>query len=341
MSRTRKAACSAAVLVTEAMRGADVPSSASRSRCGLRTARNPSAFAARTIRLVIGAILVAALAIPRPAYALFGEEDWISGQNQTLFSLLWEEIEHTAQLSTLIANAKFMVGSVNEMLALARTARRVFEAIKSYDLKALERDALQSLYKSIPESRGLATEIDTLYREGRAIQDGSFWTRVGAKDAQVSYQARKIWEHGYKATLWPLVLPGEGHLRRGPSIVEAKVATRYRVSGDEARRAFEQTAIAILAGKVKAIAQDAELKDRVDLKREATRAQLELQRTADAAEVRRLQEQAVAEDQNEREALESFQRQMSGGLRAGAEDLVGAPRWIDLSKPERRPAWTW
>ncbi|MEQ8977137.1 MAG: hypothetical protein RL846_04365, partial [Deltaproteobacteria bacterium] len=68
--------------------------------------------------------------------------------------------------------------------------------------------------------------------------------------------------------------------------------------------------------------------------------QLELQRTADAAELRRLREQAVAEDQNEREALESFQRQMSGGLRAGAEDLVGPPRWADR-KPTRRSAWIW
>ncbi|MEQ9498161.1 MAG: hypothetical protein RIT81_14915 [Deltaproteobacteria bacterium] len=304
------------------------------------TAHGRARRARQPIRLIGGAILALTLAIPRPAYALFGEEDWLSGQNQTLMALLWEELEHTTQLSTLIANAKFMVGSVNELLALARTARRVFEAIKNYDLEALERDVLQSLYRAIPESQGLAQEIDTLYRDGRAIHEGKFWTRIGAKDAKVSYQARKLWEHGYKATLWPLVLPGEGHLRRGPSIVEAKVATRYQVSGDEARRAFEQSAIAILAGKVKAFAADAELKDRVDLKREATRAQLELQRTADAAELRRLREQAVAEDQNEREALESFQRQMSGGLRAGAEDLVGPPRWADR-KPTRRSAWIW
>ncbi|MEQ9488561.1 MAG: hypothetical protein RIM72_06160, partial [Alphaproteobacteria bacterium] len=70
------------------------------------TAHGRARRASQPIRLIGGAILALTLAIPRPAYALFGEEDWISGQNQTLMALLWEELEHTTQLSTLIANAK-------------------------------------------------------------------------------------------------------------------------------------------------------------------------------------------------------------------------------------------
>ncbi|HHH28813.1 MAG TPA: hypothetical protein ENK57_10785 [Polyangiaceae bacterium] len=163
-----------------------------------------------------------------------------------------------------------------------------------------------------------------------AIHEGTFWTRIGSKDPQVSYQMRKLWEHGYKATVWPLVLPGKGHMRRGPSIVEAKVAARYRVSGDEARRAWEQTALSVVAKKIAAISEDAELKGHVELRREATRAQLELQRTTDAAELRRLEEQAVAEDQSDREALEAFQVQMAEGLRAGAGLLVE-------TGPQRKP----
>ncbi len=90
-----------------------------------------------------------------------------------------------------------------------------------------------------------------------------------------------------------------------------------------------------MAGKIKAFTEDAELKGHVELRREATRAQLELQRTADAAELRRLEEQAVAEDQNDRETLEAFQVQMAEGLREGASLLVGS----GPQKEERERRW--
>ena len=294
----------------------------------------------RSKPFVTAAIVAVSLsAVPKNAWALFGQGDWISGQNQMLMALLAEEIEHSAQLSTVITNARLIVGSTNELLSIARTTRRVLKAMQTYDLDRLRDDALAGLYQAIPESRSLSIEIQSLYQEGRAIQEGRFWTRIGSKDPNVSRQMHKLWAHGYKSVIWPLVLPGQGHLRRGPNVIEEKVAMRYRVSGDQARRAYEQTALGVLAKKVDSYVRDAELKDRVDLKQAATATQLSLQQTADTAEMRRLHEQRVAEDQANREDLEALQVHVGRALSDGAGSLISLPG--EEATGGRGTEWTW
>ena len=59
-------------------------------------------------------ILVVVLSVAPPAHAVFGEEDWLSGQNQLLVELLATELEELTQISTLLVNAKILLGTTNE-----------------------------------------------------------------------------------------------------------------------------------------------------------------------------------------------------------------------------------
>jgi hypothetical protein len=273
--------------------------------------------------MAAGAAVVVALGAPRPAFAIFGEEDWISGQNQTLIAMLSTELEATTNLAQIITIVRNAAKAANDTLALARTVKRVYEVIRHYDLKDLQRDALQGFYTAIPEARQLDGEIRELVGNGRALVhgDGVFWSQITSSDAEVSARARALFEHGYKAALWPMVLGGM-KASAAPTPVERAIQARYRRSGELAQQALEKSSYGVLAEKVKTFVEDAESKDQVDLKMAATQAQLQLQTAQDTTELLRLERIEAAEQETLRRGAAAFSRKLGQGLSKGAQTLV-------------------
>ena len=121
-------------------------------------------------RLLVAFSLVAASCTPRSAYAIFGEEDWLSGQNALLTEMLAKQIEEVTKISVLIANVKMIVRSTNEAFALARTVKRVYDMIRTYSLQDWVRDAKQGLYKALPDAKKLEGEIVSLVENKKALE---------------------------------------------------------------------------------------------------------------------------------------------------------------------------
>lgn len=267
--------------------------------------------------------VVLTLAWPRPAWAIFGEEDWISGQNQTLIAMLVTELEATANLAQVITTLRTALKTANDTLAVARTVKRVYETVRNYDLKDLQRDALAGLYQAIPEARQVDAEIRELVGNGRAMRGGNFWSHISPSDPEVSAQSRKLFEHGYKAALWPMVLPSmKKDARDGLTPVEKLIQDRYRRSGMQADQALQKSVYGVLAQQVKAFVEDAESKKQVDLKMEATQTQLQLQTAQDTTELLNLQRVRDAENEAARTSASEFHKRFSQGLSAGAQELV-------------------
>ncbi|CAN0599552.1 unnamed protein product, partial [Laminaria digitata] len=156
----------------------------------------------------------------------------------------------------------------------ARTVKRVYETVKNYDLNDLKRDALAGLYQAIPEARQVDAEIRELVGNGRAMRGGHFWSHLTPSDPEVSAQSRRLFEHGYKAALWPMVLPSmKKDPRDGLTKVEKLIQDRYRRSGVRAEQALQKSVYGVLAQQVKAFVEDADSKKQVDLKMSATQTQ--------------------------------------------------------------------
>lgn len=280
----------------------------------------------RLVKQVIGAGVLVLLLEGR-AGAVFGEEDWLSGQNALLSEMLVREIEQSAHLSTLIANARQAVASANEMLALARTVRRVYEIVRNYSVEDLVRDAKRGLYQALPEARNLETEISELVDNGQALErgDGAFFSRITEADAAVSRRARKVFEYGYQATIWPIAFPEAMKFHAEPSPVEALVQERYRFTEDEARRAVQTAATSVLADKVRAFVEDAESKDQADLKISATAAEVNLQTMRNTTELLNLAEQDAAMAEAARKSEVQFRKELKAGLREAGKLLLLPP----------------
>lgn len=273
------------------------------------------------------AVLVVLLlvAMPRRASAIFGEEDWISGQNQLLTAMLVTELESTANLGTIITNMVQAVRTVNEMLAVARSVKRVYEAVVNYDLDALKRDALKGLYQAIPEAKKLDGEVRELVGNGYALDQGNFWKHVGAGDFRMQARSKALFDLGYQASIWPVVF---GNRHRKPdwkNPVDQELYKRFQRTGRLAMRATQKGVYNVLADQVRAFVEDAERKPQVDLKMAATQTQLQLQQAQDLTDLLELQKIDAAEQEALRARAADFHKRLGKGLGANADILTSPP----------------
>lgn len=272
--------------------------------------------------LLAVAVMVAA---PRRASAIFGEEDWISGQNQILTAMLVTELESTASLGTIITNIVQAVRVANETLAVARSVKRVYEAIVNYDLEKLKRDALQGLYMAVPEARELDREVRELIGNGRAAQQGSFWTHVGSSDFRMQGRSKALFDLTYQGTIWPLVFGDRHRKPDAQSEVDKQLYARFRRTGQLAQKATQRGAYKVLAQQVKAFVEDAERKPQVDLKMQATQTQLELQQAQDLTDLVELKKIDAAEQEALRSEASEFYDKLGKGLGKNAKTLLEPP----------------
>jgi hypothetical protein len=275
-----------------------------------------------------GCLLLAGLLAldAEPAYAIFGEEDWLSGQNELLAELVGDQLRQISELMELVNTTRTMLGTVNDALALARTVKRVYDIVRNYSLERLMQDAKRGLYKAMPELRQTEAEVGELVQNGRALEQGAgaFFSKVTIHDAAISRAARATFEHGYQATIWPAVFPDAMSFLPDPSPVELLIQQRYLRTADAKRRAVQRTALGVLAKKVEAFVEDAEDKDNVELRSAATNAQLNFQSMAHLTELRNLKEQDAAEKEAARLDDQTVRGGLGQALGAHANILMGS-----------------
>lgn len=280
-----------------------------------------------TSRRIRAGLLVAlvTVAVPRRAAALFGEEDWISGQNQLLTAMLVTELESTAHLGTIITNLVQAVRVANETLAVARSVKRVYEAIVNYDLETLKRDALEGLYQAIPEARELDAEVRELVGNGLATEHGNFWSHIGNADWRMQAKSKALFDLGYQAAIWPVVF-GDRHRRPNEdNEVDKQLHARFLRTGRLAMKATQKGAYRVIARQVRAFVEDTERKPQVDLKMQATQTELQLQQAQDTTDLLELEKIEAAEEEALRHRAADFHKRFSKGLAEGAGVLTAPP----------------
>jgi hypothetical protein len=106
--------------------------------------------------------------------------------------------------------------------------------------------------------------------------------------------------------------------QKEPSKVELLIQERYKRTGDEQRRAVQNTAMGVLAKKVEAFVADAEAKENADLRALATDAQVNFQAMQNLTELKNIEEQDAAREEAARIDDGSFRRGLSSALRKNA-----------------------
>lgn len=278
----------------------------------------------RTVGVVFG-VLGAGV----PAYALPGE-GWLDGENILLAKMVAAHMEEITQLTTIINNTRETVSSVNETLALARAVRRAYEMVIRYSLADLERDAKRGLYEQFPELERLDVEVRMAVDNAEALDNGgkAFFGHRDRHDPRMEEVSRRMFSHGYKATIWPMLFPDALKFRDNPSPAEALVQQYFIHSGEARRRAVEQTSLAVLAGKVKAFVSDSEGKDDVAQRVAAAQTQIAFQAMQDTRDMRDFKQIEVAEKEQLRQQDEAMRQAFGRSLAAHANALIsldGAP----------------
>jgi hypothetical protein len=251
---------------------------------------------------------------------VFGEE------NAALAALVAQGIEELTQISTIIQNLRGALQTANEMLAIAREARRVYEMIADYDLEDLVRDAKTGLYQVFPDLQEIEAQSRILIGEGKALEQGygPFFSRYTVNDARMRKVTEAMFKHAYASAIWSIDFRGALDIEGDPSPVERLIEERYLRTEDGIRRAVQNTGMEVLAKKVGAYVKDAESKDEATLKMDATNVEVNFQAMRDTRHLVNLREQDVAIQEAGRIEELRYQSDVRKGLKH-ASDLLVSP----------------
>ena len=191
-------------------------------------------------RWVIAPVVVGLLCRPEPARALFGEEQWIGGQNELLTQLLITQLEELTEITTLVTNARMVLGATNDALALARTVKRVYEIARTYGVEQLVADARRGLYRAMPELANTDREVRELIESRLAARYVEMAKRGGPGERTWEFDrkssdvfarsAAREWhgalsERGWVAPHWPKEYGGAGLSSVEQFILNEELAT--------------------------------------------------------------------------------------------------------------------
>lgn len=285
-------------------------------------------------RPILAATVALTLAVPRPAHALFGEEDWLSGQNQLLAALLAQDMEQTANLVGLFANARMLLTSVNESLALTRTAYRQVQAIRNYTLQDLADDARAGLYQAYPDLEDIERESRALVANGEAIEDGTFWSHTDHHDRDVSRRAHAAFDFAYQSTIWPIAFTNAMRHAPHPSPVDLEIQNLYRRTGQRYQIAVQQMAFTVLARRVGLLLGEAEERDHLPTRIAATNAALSYQTMRNSTELLELEKARAAHEEHSR-LEDRIQRRRARSDLSGIAPALWTPAAVPPASEEK------
>ncbi len=271
-------------------------------------------------RVIAGMLAAVAVAGPaRPAQALFGEENWLSGENEILIAQLVAQLKSLTELTTVVTNITQLVRTANQTLALARWVRRTYEMVAHYRWSDLVEDARRGLYAAMPEAEALAQEIDELGRNGRTLGRGrGFFKRYSPTDAQTRPAARAAFSLAYRSALWPAIFPRafEEEEARGGAVtpVDQLIFDRYQRTQMDVRKSVQDAAFSAMSQRLSRLTEAAERSENLPARAVASNAQLNLQTAINTTRQLNLTRQDVGLRAWTRSQEEAFRRRVAEGL---------------------------
>jgi len=260
--------------------------------------------------------LAATLLVSRPSAAsMFGEE------NVHLATLVGLNIQELADIATLIAHVKYLLQGVNEVAAGVRQSYRIYQNIRHYSLDDLKRDAKRGLVAAFPDLRDIEREIGLLQANGRAIDDGAFFTHVDRHDSKTYEALSSSYRYGFRSALWPIVYPEAAKLGEEPSEVDLLVHRRLERAGMRKKWAIQNTALGILAKKAQTLAEDADQKGRSDQESAALSAQAAVQTTKNTTTLANHAELQAARKESTDIQIEAFEKKATRAMKESTSVL--------------------
>lgn len=202
------------------------------------------------------ALLLVAMLLPGKAFAVFGEEDWLSGQNMLLSKQLAQSVKQTAELIQLVRQARDIVHAANESAAFARAAYRQLQYARAYTIGDLFNDMKRGFYDAFPEIEELDTEIRAGIANGDAVSEGRFWTHLDHHDRGALRRLERKAKFALKGTIW-MSDPKAGQLWQ-PSWVDAANDDYFKTTGQRGKRAVQARGYFSYAEAVKRLRAKAE-----------------------------------------------------------------------------------
>ena len=238
----------------------------------------------------VGTLLIAAPVIALPVPGL-------SGEPQLLAAILGQQIKQVASLTQAVTNLTTLVKSMNDVMASAREAVRLVEAIRNFDPNQLLEELKQGVFQGFPEIRDLYIEVEDSWGNAEGILGReSFWDRHSAADDRIRDLTMKMVRLGFRASGKNIIVPMADAIEIDPDETDELIERYYHDARRSAQRAVQRSAWVELTRIGQQMMRDAQrsrnLGDQIDMLGAAAaiesgqklEALLELQRTERAQE---------------------------------------------------------
>lgn len=272
-------------------------------------------------RNAVAAVALSVLVSPRAHADLAGETPILTG-------ILAQEIIQTLDIASTLANIVKFVKATNEVLSFTRQAYRVYRQVINYTPKQLLNDAKRGLYKAIPEAEQLDREIRASIENGKAMVRGeeAFFGHSDHHEPWAKGMSKSLFRTGYRGLAKYVIRGGTKLYSDKPTMADKLIAKRFADSKMLSRQLYEKSSFGILGEKIKTLIDDAEQKNRADLKARALSAQLQLDSAASLSQMRDYQKLSTALRESQRHKEQAFSKGLQKSLKSASGQLFH-PTW--------------
>jgi hypothetical protein len=278
------------------------------------------------------ALLIAAFLLPGRALAVFGEEDWLSGQNVILGKQLAQATKQTAELIRLVQQARDIASAANESAAYARAAYRQLQYARVYTPGQFFDDMREGFYQAFPELEELDREVRAGIANGEAIAEGRFWTHTDHHDRGALRRLEKRAKFALKGTIW--TADPQAGFQSLPAWVDAANADYFQATGQRGKRAVQARGYLSYAEAVKRLKAKADEGDHLPTLLGAQNAAVNTQTMRNTTEMLDHQEAQTAREWTIRKKDAAARKQFVEEMR---EAFKGFGRIRSVQDAARRP----
>lgn len=247
--------------------------------------------------------------------SIFGEENAALSaiQMNTLFTSIYS--------ADMVQNMTAFIKTANESLSIARNTYDTAKMISELDLDTLRRKSLNILIDEFPEIRGLSNEINIFKGEVDSISDKTFFHNFGPHDAKIRELLKRQFKHQMNSSIVAMMYPGIDVEKLVMTENDNLVLKAFKESGMSAKRAWQQTAMSVVAQSVTQLYQDAQKKDSIETQLAAQQAVAATETMRSTQNVSDHMDNELAQKQAEKEEERATRRLIIDELKAKDKNI--------------------
>lgn len=238
-----------------------------------------------------------------------------------LNSQIAKEIKQIAELKLLVDNLRQVLKTSNQIAALTRSAKRMYDVARRYSLRDYIRDAKEGFYRAWPELRQLDKELQLADRNVRGIDDGTFTALWDYHDPNAQRALTSAASYAFRASVYPLLLDDVDSYEPLVSSAEKLAQHHFRTLGFGTRRALQTAGSSALSKKLGHLLKEAEGKQRIDFGLLGVSATAEVQTMDNTQLLRDAKELELAEEQKRRLRKKQRDEQLNDVITQEGPDL--------------------